>query len=642
MMVKNTISRLTFLMITILLHSVTTVIAQNANSITQKDKESIIKISNETIKSYVDLIDFVGDPNNDNEQKNSYIASCISGGRSFMKANAQIENDLSNNIDITNASQSDFKDYINGVRLAYVKNERNSTFSVFDISCIKYTNEVGIYIEVPFTHTLSGIDGNSKVNYSKKSRMATISLSKNIKGEWKATINNVVFYKPADMNSLNCMVISDAETSNDLVEVETKSTEYYAYKLVQGDRLTKENKFEEAYIAYKEASLSDEFDEDAEEKMTALFDLMRKSNIEGVNEYLCKRIAAKAKDMDFAYKYDNAYMLFSFARELNPSYANIMQSVKNSSDNLKYQRQLDGYFTGKSYSQGVTEYTKAIGDDPNNPNNYIGRAKCYYMLRKNFDATNDFLKARSLDPSNPNVYLWQGKHFEEMYRKVYYDSAYASYITYVNKSEDDKSPDVRAVYARAIYCQGLKLMNMKRNEEAIVSFKKAIEIVPTFEDAYCYAGVCLIQMNKIDEAKKSLKKAIQLNEQYADAHYWYAIAMSQTVKDFNKNYDLIFKEWETALKYKPNMGNWCIQLGNMLKAKGDNLGAINYFDKALLASPTNFLAHLYKARCNKAINSMAEARDNYSKYVDNLKKWGDNVSPSIQKEIDEITIVTAN
>ena len=60
-------------------------------------------------------------------------------------------------------------------------------------------------------------------------------------------------------------------------------------------------------------------------------------------------------------------------------------------------------------------------------------------------------------------------------------------------------------------------MELKRLEEALASYDKAIALKPDYAEAFNNRGIALRQLKRFDEALASYDKAIALKPDYADA-----------------------------------------------------------------------------------------------------------------------------
>ena len=66
---------------------------------------------------------------------------------------------------------------------------------------------------------------------------------------------------------------------------------------------------------------------------------------------------------------------------------------------------------------------------------------------------------------------------------------------------------------------GAVYSGLGRNEEAITSFNKAIELKPDYAEAHNNLGSCLQELGEYDRAVSSYKEAIRLNSDFEEAYY---------------------------------------------------------------------------------------------------------------------------
>ena len=67
--------------------------------------------------------------------------------------------------------------------------------------------------------------------------------------------------------------------------------------------------------------------------------------------------------------------------------------------------------------------------------------------------------------------------------------------------------------------RGAALHELKRLDEALVSYDKALAINPKYADAYNNRGSALKELKRTDEALASYDKALAINPEYADAYF---------------------------------------------------------------------------------------------------------------------------
>ena len=89
-------------------------------------------------------------------------------------------------------------------------------------------------------------------------------------------------------------------------------------------------------------------------------------------------------------------------------------------------------------------------------------------------------------------------HWRELKR---FDEALQSY---------DRAIQLKPDFAEAYYNRGLALVELKRFEEALQSYDRAIQLKPDFAEAYSNRGIALDELKRFEEALQSYDRAIQL------------------------------------------------------------------------------------------------------------------------------------
>src|SRR5436853_3158950 len=73
--------------------------------------------------------------------------------------------------------------------------------------------------------------------------------------------------------------------------------------------------------------------------------------------------------------------------------------------------------------------------------------------------------------------------------------------------------------ARVLRHQGLELFKESRFQDAVETFKRAIQLKPDYAEAHNDLGMAYCRLNRNDEAIESFRQAIRLNPRLAEAYY---------------------------------------------------------------------------------------------------------------------------
>ena len=112
--------------------------------------------------------------------------------------------------------------------------------------------------------------------------------------------------------------------------------------------------------------------------------------------------------------------------------------------------------------------------------------------------------------------------------------------------------------------------------EAVKSYKKAIDLKPDFPGVHYNLGIVLRKLGRLDEAIKSYKKAIDLKPDFCEAYY----NLGNTLKNLGI-LDEAKKNYKKAIELKPDYAVAHNNLGNILYDEGDLVAAINCYKQAL-------------------------------------------------------------
>src|SRR5262249_24526806 len=94
---------------------------------------------------------------------------------------------------------------------------------------------------------------------------------------------------------------------------------------------------------------------------------------------------------------------------------------------------------------------------------------------------------------------------------------------------------------------GITLREQGKLDEAVRSLQKALEINPSYAEAYRNLGAVFRQQARFDEAIRSLQKALEINPDFADAHKNLGLTLLQ-LGDYEAGWAHYEWRWRTEHK----------------------------------------------------------------------------------------------
>lgn len=123
------------------------------------------------------------------------------------------------------------------------------------------------------------------------------------------------------------------------------------------------------------------------------------------------------------------------------------------------------------------------------------------------------------------------------------------------------------------HSKGTASMLSEKYEEAIVYFKKAIDLNPDFIEAYYNLGITYEKLDKHKDSVEALKKAIQLDPNRANAHYALGYAYYRLEK-----YDDAVVTFKQSIKIKPDSAFAHSKLGYVYLIMGNEEAARKHYE----------------------------------------------------------------
>ena len=133
-------------------------------------------------------------------------------------------------------------------------------------------------------------------------------------------------------------------------------------------------------------------------------------------------------------------------------------------------------------------------------------------------------------------------------------------------------PDYTAVY----YNLGNTLYVLKKLDEAVISFRTVTNLKPDYVEAYRSLGAILCELGKLDEAEVSYKKAIDLKPDFP-AVYVNLGSILEQLKKFREAEET----YKKALELQPNFMEAHYNLGNLMRITGRLNEALGSYKKAV-------------------------------------------------------------
>jgi tetratricopeptide (TPR) repeat protein len=150
------------------------------------------------------------------------------------------------------------------------------------------------------------------------------------------------------------------------------------------------------------------------------------------------------------------------------------------------------------------------------------------------------------------------------------------------------------------------------NLKAAEMYEKAIALDPNFAIAYAklaYVSISLYQewddptTDRLEKARLALDRATALAPDLPEVH----LTKGYYLEGIQKDYNLAYKELETALKYQPNNTNILDDLGIFFLREGKPERAADYFIRSFKLNPYGLWSGLWVSNCYLRMRSWAEA-----------------------------------
>ena len=193
-----------------------------------------------------------------------------------------------------------------------------------------------------------------------------------------------------------------------------------------------------------------------------------------------------------------------------------------------------------------------------------------------------------------------------LYRRKRLDEAILSYRRAI-----DLGP-----HASAHHNLGVALAAKHQLDEAVAEYEKAIDLAPKSALPHDALGIALRAKNQLDEAIAEHKKAIDLDPESASAHHNLG-----SVLEASKHLEEAIAEYKKAIDLDPKLASAHHHLGTALHRKYQLDEAIAEYKKALDLDPKNVIAHNDLGLLLRARGQLEEAVAEIKQAIELAPKW---------------------
>lgn len=302
----------------------------------------------------------------------------------------------------------------------------------------------------------------------------------------------------------------------------------------------------------------------------------------------------------------------------------------------------DSHRLNNEYSEAIECYSKAIAQDPNRYEAFLGRGIVYSRKKEYMKALADYNSAIALNPLSKNSYRNRGLTYKRLgkteealidfSRAIEMDNKFADAYndrgtTYVDLKSYEQALinynvaiELDPINKQFYRNRGMVYKELDRYEEAIADYTKAIEIDNKFTGAYNSRGIVYRKQGKYDEAIADYTKAIEIDPKFSLVYrnrgsvYLDKKMLEEALKDFTSAID-IDNGYANAYNSR---GLAYYELGKYREAFDD-------FSMAIELDPDHQTAYKNRERANRELdNNMLDKDDIIKTKLNEVKARDEN------------------
>lgn len=626
-----------FLIVLFLVFSLCTFISGNSTaqlpelSIRERDNLRIQAIS--LVKEYEQLLNVMANRGTTASDARDLITLATEDEqtRIFESPKVVLEDDLfSQFADSLSPKDVSIQKYLNDWDLFYTKTfDESVRFSDLRISDFGFKEY--LFLKVQFLTTFKSRHRNFDQNYRPIRRIASIRFSQN-GGKYTCTINGISIVRQKDKtpianeefkpfvkeHKIQLGLLSDSTITEAQMALQKKSDSLYAealkvqmlksedqnrkdlafYKAInRGDSLVGIKDFESAIEAYSEARSHKPLETYPRKKINELTKLLS-----GGSRNPRQMFTKLLEEGDLYFKqrdYESARQAYQSAYIILPDNPTVVEKFVNTDRILKNKVGIRHKYLAGNYKLALKDFQKIISEEPQNPDWYFERARCFQSKGEIKRAISDLNMAVGLD----NRFIEALSLRAEMLQRLGdWQKAIADFNALIVL--DPKN-------AENFQRKGIVLAQAKDWEKAITEFDKALALEPQDVQSATGKAESFRRLEKLDQALKAAEFAESINSGYESAIFQKAIILllkgdeARAKTEMVKAYSLGLnpEEEKEAKKYYDDY----VKSARIAAGKNQLEESINFSWKALIVKPNSIENLVFIAQQKSLLGKTDEA-----------------------------------
>ena len=175
----------------------------------------------------------------------------------------------------------------------------------------------------------------------------------------------------------------------------------------------------------------------------------------------------------------------------------------------------------------------------------------------------------------------------------------------------DKSEQMVLKYSYSLFLYNLRGSAnalLKRFDEAVECYKKAIRVNPNYAAIYNNLGNVFKETGELELATNNYKQAIKIKPNYSEAYFGLGLVLEE-----KEEFLSAIKNYENALINKSNYPEVFFNLGNVYRKCGDHKLAIKNYKNAIKLKKNYYKAYCNLGNSKKDLSDIKSARFYYKK-----------------------------